>query len=81
MDGTDEVDDADADPTNEIQDLSIDGNLLQITNNANATVIDLGTISGTDNQDRSFISGVISLSRDPDGTLIDLSGYDLRCDG
>lgn len=76
LDGTDEVDDADADPTNEIQDLSIDGNLLQITNNANATVIDLGTISGTDNQDLSFISGVISLSRDPDGTLIDLSGYD-----
>ena len=76
MDGTDEVDDADADPTNEIQDLSINGNLLQITNNANATVIDLGTISSTDSQDLSFTNGMMSLSGDPDGTIIDLSGYD-----
>tara|TARA_Y100001972_G_C7664629_1_gene335753 strand:- start:3278 stop:4987 length:1710 start_codon:yes stop_codon:yes gene_type:complete len=76
LDGTDEVDDADADPTNEIQDLSISGNLLRITNNDNATVIDLGAISGSDNQDLSFINGVISLTGDPDATMIDLSGYD-----
>ncbi|MEQ8879072.1 MAG: hypothetical protein RLQ12_05545 [Cyclobacteriaceae bacterium] len=76
LDGTDEVDDADADPTNEIQDLSISGNLLRITNNDNATVIDLGAISGSDNQDLLFIEGVISLTGDPDATMIDLSGYD-----
>ncbi|MEQ9218078.1 MAG: hypothetical protein RLO17_08550 [Cyclobacteriaceae bacterium] len=76
LDGTDEVDDADADPTNEIQDLSISGNLLRITNNDNATEIDLGAISGSDNQDLLFIEGVISLTGDPDATMIDLSGYD-----
>ncbi|MEQ8556139.1 MAG: hypothetical protein RIC06_05820 [Cyclobacteriaceae bacterium] len=76
LDGTDEVDDADADPTNEIQDLLISGNLLRITNNDNATVIDLGAISGSDNQDLLFIEGVISLTGDPDATMIDLSGYD-----
>ncbi len=76
LDGTDEVDDADADPTNEIQDLSISGNLLQITNNDNATVIDLSGIAGSDNQDLSFTNGVLSLSGDPDATLVDLSNYD-----
>ncbi len=76
LDGTDEVDDADADPTNEIQDLSMSGSLLQITNNDNATVIDLSTVISSGNQDLSFVNGVLSLSDDPDGTLVDLSGYD-----
>ncbi len=76
LDGSDEVDDADADPTNEIQDLSISGSLLQITNNDNATAIDLSTVISAGNQDLSFVNGVLSLSDDPDGTLVDLSGYD-----
>ncbi len=38
----DEVDDADADPTNEIQDLQLTGDELSITNNITATPIDLG---------------------------------------
>ena len=76
LDGTDEVDDADADPTNEIQDLSISGTQLSITNNENATTIDLSTLVGPGSQDLIFSNGVISLSGDPDETLIDLSGYD-----
>ncbi|CAN0061432.1 unnamed protein product, partial [Chrysoparadoxa australica] len=72
LDGTDEVDDADADPLNEIQDLSISGTLLRISNNENATTIDLGSLAGTDSQDLIFSSGVLSLSGDPDATLVDL---------
>jgi len=37
----DNIDDADADPQNEIQDLNLSGNILTITNNTNATNIDL----------------------------------------
>ncbi|XOV94523.1 MAG: hypothetical protein ACFHWX_07420 [Bacteroidota bacterium] len=76
LDGTDEVDDADADPQNEIQDLALSGTLLSITNNENATTIDLGGLAGSDNQNLTFNNKVISLSGDPDATLIDLSGYD-----
>ncbi len=76
LDGTDEVDDADADPTNEIQDLSISGNLLRITNNENASIIDLSAFASSSSQNLSFVDGVLSLSEDPDSTLVDLSNYD-----
>ena len=47
----DAVDDADADPTNEIQDLQLLGNILTITNNGTATSIDLsGYLDNTDTQ-------------------------------
>lgn len=46
------VDDADADPANEIQDLQISGNMLSLTLNGNPTVIDLTPyLDNTDNQD------------------------------
>ena len=45
------ADDADADPTNEIQDLQLVGNDLSITNNGTATVIDLTPyLDNTDTQ-------------------------------
>lgn len=75
VDGTDEVNDADADPTNEIQDLRLNGNTLSITNNSSATSVDLSNL-GSDNQDLVFRDGVITLSGDPDATAINLSGYD-----
>ena len=44
-------DDADADPTNEIQDLQLLGNILTITNNGTATSIDLSAyLDNTDTQ-------------------------------
>lgn len=47
----DMVDDADADPTNEIQDLQLSGNTLTITNNGSATMIDLSVyLDNTDTQ-------------------------------
>ena len=47
----DMVDDADADPDNEIQDLQLLGNILTITNNGTATSIDLsGYLDNTDTQ-------------------------------
>ena len=45
------IDDADADPANEIQDLAIAANILKITGNASATDIDLSPyLDNTDNQ-------------------------------
>jgi hypothetical protein len=52
--GDDLVDDADSDPANEIQDLSLSGNNLTITNNASATTIDLS--SYLDNTDTSVLT-------------------------
>ena len=47
----DAVNDADADPNNEIQDLQLLGNILTITNNGTATTIDLsGYLDNTDTQ-------------------------------
>ncbi len=45
----------DADPTNEIQDLHFAGNILTITNNTNATPINLNAFSG-DNTDEQILS-------------------------
>ena len=49
--GIDQVDDADADPSNEIQDLEFTNNELKLTNNQNATVIDLSAFELTNNND------------------------------
>ncbi len=70
--------DGDTDSANELQDLSLSGNILTITGLASPTPIDLSPYSGTntDEQDLQFISGVISLTGDPDNTQIDLSNYD-----
>jgi hypothetical protein len=64
--------DADADATNEIQDLSLVGSTLQITNNASATAIDLSSIAGanTDAQTLTLTGTDISISG---GNTIDVS--------
>lgn len=71
----DDVDDADADPSNEIQDLELDGNTLRITNNASATDIDLAPFSGTntDNQTLSLEGTDLSIAG---GNTIDISSID-----
>ena len=70
--------DADADPLNEIQDIVLTGNILSITNNPDASSIDLSSLMGinTDSQDLTFTGNRIELTGDPDGTIIDLSGFD-----
>ncbi|XOV94527.1 MAG: hypothetical protein ACFHWX_07440 [Bacteroidota bacterium] len=77
-DGTDEVNDGDADPTNELQDLNLTGNVLTVTGLSTPTQIDLATYLGanTDEQNLQFATGQITLSGDPDNTIIDLSNYD-----
>ena len=58
----DMVDDADADPNNEIQDLQLLGNILTITNNGTATSIDLsGYLDNTDTQlDETAVDAFVS---------------------
>ena len=70
--------DADADPENELKDLTISGDVLTITGLTAPTSIDLSPYAGTntDEQDLQFTSGQILLTGDPDNTIIDLSGYD-----
>ncbi len=52
-----DVSDADADPTNEIQDLQLNNNTLTITNNSLASEIDLSTyLDNTDNQSLSLLA-------------------------
>lgn len=56
---------ADGDSTNEIQDLTITGNILTITNNPNASPIDLGPyLDNTDEQTLSYDpqTGVLTIS-------------------
>ncbi len=56
-------DDADADPTNEIQDLRLNGNLLTLTRNGAATAIDLSPyLDNTDAQQLSLTGHTLSLS-------------------
>ena len=51
------IDDADADPANEIQDLAIAANILKITGNASATDIDLSPyLDNTDSQTATDVS-------------------------
>jgi hypothetical protein len=67
-------DDADADPTNEIQDLQLNGNILTITNNPSATNIDLSPYLNidTDEQTLSIIGDSLAISN---GNKVDLSAY------
>ncbi len=64
--------DADVDPSNEIQDLQLDGANLSITGNPEATVIDLSSYLNTDNQILDFNLGTNQLSIE-DGNAVDLS--------
>jgi len=66
--------DGDASNTNEIQDLSLTGNNLKLTNNPTATSINLsGYLDNTDNQDLTLSGNVLSLTND--ASSVDLSVY------
>lgn len=68
----DEVNDADADPNNEIQDLNIENNQLSISRNENATTIDLsGYLDNTDNQTLFFFNNRLTIAN---GNEVDLTG-------
>ncbi|MEJ2584057.1 MAG: hypothetical protein P8Z38_03110, partial [Robiginitalea sp.] len=74
------VDDADADPTNEIQDLNLAGDILTVTNNGTATDIDLSPyLDNTDDQqitDFSLAANILTLTLEDGGTqTVDLSGF------
>src|SRR5690554_1770632 len=75
----------DNDPTNEIQDLTLSGNTLTITDNPDATPIDLGiyeNIPNLDNdptneiQDLNLAGNTLTIIDNPDATPIDLSAYE-----
>ncbi len=68
----DGVNDADSNPTNEIQDLQLAGNILTITNNASPTSIDLSAFTGsnTDNQTLSLAGTDLTITG---GNTLDLS--------
>ena len=69
---TQSVDDADADPTNEIQDLNLAGNTLSLS--GDASTVDLsGYLDNTDAQDLSLTGNTLSLTND--ASTVDLSGY------
>ncbi len=66
-------DDADADPSNELQELTLSTNNLNVTNNPSATPVDLSPyLDNTDNQDLQLAGTNLSLTGDP--TTVDLSG-------
>jgi len=67
-------DDADANPTNEIQDLQLDDNILTITQNGAATPIDLSIYdNNTDNQTLSLVGTELSILN---GNSVDFTNWD-----
>ncbi|NOQ27022.1 MAG: hypothetical protein GQ564_16800 [Bacteroidales bacterium] len=81
---TDMVDDADADATNEIQDISLTGNNLSISSGSavDLSVIKDGYEANTDNQDLTLSGTTLTLTGD--ATTVDLSslqdGYEANTD-
>src|SRR5690606_7975805 len=74
--GVASLNDADSDPTNEIQDLDLTGNILKITNNGSATEIDLSGYTNIDDQRVSLSGNVLTLGNGTGAdTTVDLSGY------
>ncbi len=79
----DEVEDADADPTNEIQDLKLQGNILTITKNSSATAIDLSPYldnAGWEKrgEDTVVYHGSVALGTDsPLGSKLTVQGDDV----
>jgi len=68
----DETRDADADTTNEIQDLQLSGNTLKITGNLNATPLDLSKyLDNTDSQNLTLTGTTLGIQN---GNNVDLSG-------
>lgn len=67
------INDADTDPTNEIQDLELKNNILNITGNSDATKIDLTPyISNNNAQNISIVNDSLSILY---GNKVDLSPY------
>ena len=68
-------DDADIDPENELQEIELNSNSLNITNNPAATPVDLsGYLDNTDNQDLTLSGSTLSLTGD--ASDVDLSAFD-----
>jgi hypothetical protein len=69
--------DGDKNATNEIQDLSLVGSELKITNNATATGINLAPFLGVDTDDQDLVLNTTTnmLSLTDDATPVDLSSY------
>jgi len=66
------INDADSDPNNEIQDLTLNGNILTITNNGSPTSIDLSSyLDNTDAQTLSLSGSSLSISNGNSITLTD----------
>ena len=66
----DQVDDADADPTNEIQDISLTGTNLTITSGSTVDLSSLQDGTGTDNQQLTLAGTNLSIE---DGNTVNLS--------
>lgn len=75
------VPDADGDASNEIQDLQLTGNTLTITNNSNATPIDLSPLADADGdatneiQDLQLTGNNLKITNNAGATTIDLSPF------
>ena len=70
----DQIDDADNDPTNEIQDLQLAGNILTITNNGTATDIDLSAY--LDNTDTQLTEAEVDAMANDNGYLTSFTEVD-----
>jgi hypothetical protein len=73
----DDVNDADADPANEIQDISFDGTNLSITSGSSIDISSLsdGFEANTDEQDLVLTGNDLTLTGDPTPTAISLTPY------
>jgi len=68
----DQTDDADADPANELQDLTLNGTTLEITNGTSADLSSLQDGTGTDDQTLDLTNNILSIE---DGNTVNLSEY------
>ncbi len=73
----DETEDSDPDPTNELQDLELIGDVLQITGNPDATPINMSPFIGTDTDDQELtydpVTNILTLE---DGGFANLSNLE-----
>ncbi len=81
----DNVNDADADPANEIQDLQLNGNILTITGKTGATQIDLSPYLDNPGWNRSGdtlnFTGSVAVGTDrPEGSKLAVQGDDVNSD-
>ncbi len=75
-DNTDDVNDLDADPTNElISSAALAGNVLTITEAGTPFNVDLSTLTSA-SQDLQFAGNILSITGDPTPTLVDFSAWD-----